>query len=103
MVEHRVISKLDAGCWIDGSRGWYGNVLVIRDAIEHGMVLTSQEKIDLYLYRTSNGQDSAGVIDQGDLVDRATEYLDSQAPEGYCFTWRDGELFLEEVEDENNV
>jgi hypothetical protein len=38
-----------------------------------------------------------GVTGQGELCDKATEYLDSLAPDGYAFNWDMGELSLLET------
>ncbi|HEX5522805.1 MAG TPA: hypothetical protein VFX53_05125 [Pedococcus sp.] len=97
-----------AGCWLEGSRGWTASGELVNIAARHGMPLSLDDRavVDAYLARadaitlsdgsTRDASDITGlVIDQGELADTALDYLNEHvAPEGYAFGWRDGEFFL---------
>ena len=94
------VEPSQAGCWIDGARGWSANYLVIEQAVEYGMVLSNEEINAVREYKVAHGNpENDWVTGQGDLADKASEHLDSLAPEGYQFIWRDGDFLLEAVED----
>lgn len=103
----------EAGCLIDEVRGLKDcNLAVIDMAIargwtpEDGFPRTSRirdayEDDEDYILDVEEGRiDIVDAIQgQDEIVDKATDYLNSIAPEGYIVYWRDGNLFLEKVEE----
>lgn len=99
------ITADQTGCWLDGHMGWHNHYRVVELAFAYGWQPTDraeiQEACDVYC--ASGGMKHADMfLDQGGLVDEATEYLDSIAPEGYYFDWDVGELCLVRSEDEES-
>lgn len=97
------ITKNDAGCWLDGHMGWHNHRRVVMIAHGLGMPLDADELklINDYQQDEENSVSTGDALDrgeavigQGGLVDKATEYLESQAPEGYHFEWDMGELSM---------
>jgi hypothetical protein len=105
------------GCWIEGSRGWTGSGYLVEIAQGHGMPLDADDDAIVTAYLTSTASitlttgetlDADGitgaVIDQGELTDRAQQWLNENiAPEGWAFGWCDGEFFLWPVATSDNV
>jgi hypothetical protein len=107
MTTQPKITPADAGTWLDGSQGWTNSYRVIDRAVAYGMAIDPDD--DMIRDAYADGADSvtlstgevldAGSIGeaisgQGELSDRATEYLESMAPDGYTFLWDTGELSL---------
>ena len=100
------IEPNNAGCWLDGHMGWHNHYRVIDVAFGWGWKPADEADVRVishaYEYQRetvtlASGEviDTAGaMLDQGGLVDSATEYLESIAPEGYTFEWDMGELSL---------
>lgn len=96
------------GCWIEGSRGWRGTGYLVQIAEEYGMRLSkddreivtsymqSADSVTLSTGETLDATEISGaVIDQGELADRAEQWLnDKVAPKGWAFGWVDGEFFF---------
>lgn len=89
------------GCWVDGSRGWYAMSLVVDAALARGMVLGEDDTAILVAYRAgdeclvlASGEEVdvvGSVVGQGELVDRALEWLNEHvAPVGWVFELEDG-------------
>lgn len=85
----------DAGCYVDGSWGQFGNAHLIYRAIEFGY--DNQQAIDLAMRHLA----TIGGLGEGefealiDLADDAERWLNEHAaPQGYQFGWYDGEFFL---------
>jgi hypothetical protein len=110
MVSNRLTieqAAKQAGCWLEGSRGWAASGELVNIAARHGMPLDDDDKalVAAYLARQESvtlpsGQhvgDVAGlVVDQGELADKAEAYLNEHvAPYGFEFGWHDGEFFLQ--------
>lgn len=113
-----------AGCWLDGHYGWTNHYRVVDRAQEWGFQIDADEQKLVDVYRLNDDEsevlkllladregdmptdadrrEAEGLIEdaadvmlgQGGLVDKATEYLDSLAPEGMAFYWDMGELSL---------
>lgn len=88
----------DAGCWIEGSRGWYGSQRLIEIAESYGFALSAEDRDAVDAYFASDDADGSAaeaVTGQGGIADDAEDYLNANvAPEGYSFGWHDGEFFL---------
>ena len=98
----------EAGVWLDRAWGWRNNYRVVDIAISYGFTLTEQERRDLAIYTdephlTIPEEVFAAVTDQGGLTDRATEFLNGHAPDGYTFVWGGGELSLMTTEEASYV
>lgn len=109
----------DAGCWLDGHQGWHNNYRVIDRAFEHGWKPNdypgdendTRAIRDAYATRAdsvtlpSSGEkvtadDFNGLmIDQGGIVECATDYLNTVAPPGFVVEWDMGELSLLDIAD----
>lgn len=85
-----------AGCWLDGHYGWHNTYRVVELAEEYGFPLEAWEHaaLDRYMDSDATDADTETVIGQGGLFDRATDYLNERAPEGFHFEWDMGELCL---------
>ena len=100
------IHESDAGCWLDGNQGWHNPYRAIYRAQQWGFTVTADDEEVIELYKRWHGGDMSAeeqkatdwaieaVSGQGGLCDKATEYLDSIAPEGFAFHWDAGELSL---------
>lgn len=89
------IGEERAGCWFEGSQGWQNSVRVIEAAESWGMKVTDAEHAAMDAYKADHGYDESESINgQGELSDRATEWLQSLAPTGYQFVWDTAELSL---------
>lgn len=96
------------GCWLEGSRGWRASGHLVEIAESHGMRLSKDDRAILAAYLDSAdsitlstgevldaGSIAGAVIDQGELTDRAEQWLnDKVAPKGWAFGWHDGEFFF---------
>ena len=90
----------EVGCMLSSGAGWHNNYYVVEIAKQYGMPMTVEDDNKVKAYIESGGETNADwMIDQGGLVDEATEYLDSMTAEGYTIHWHEGELFLSTVED----
>lgn len=88
------------GCWLDGHMGWHNAYRVIERAEEYGFKVTDEDRAEIEAYKESSGtSDSEAIIGQGELSDKATEWLEELAPKGYTFVWDMGELSLMSAED----
>jgi hypothetical protein len=87
------ITPADAGCWLEGSRGWRISADVVRLAADYGLGIDAADRGILRRYEAGDpdGEDSAAI---DAMADEATDYLDRLAPAGYGFEWIDGELFM---------
>lgn len=101
------ITSADAGTWLEGSQGWHNAYRVIWRAQEYGLVLSADdaaianayaEELESVTLSTGETLDAdtihVCVSGQGELSDRATEYLQSITQEGWIFEWDCGELYL---------
>lgn len=111
------ITPAEAGCWLDGHMGWHNHYRVVDLAFDYGWSPDDRDVIVAIrdAYAADPYRDTAEVITgplipetvhlgeavfgQGGLVDDATDYLQSLAPEGYWFEWDMGELCLVAIED----
>lgn len=95
------ITADQAGCWLESSNGWRNHFRAIDIAIECGMLVEGRDVVELERYRNGETDGCVGwMLDQGGLLDEATEYLSSRAPDGYLFEWVDGELFMSSIGEE---
>lgn len=79
------------GCWIDGTRGWQAQGIMVEIAADRGFPITRAERITLEQFMRGDGD----YNDIADIVDEAEAWLDEYvAPDGYYFVWIDGEFFL---------
>ncbi len=104
----------DAGCWIDGHWGQYATARLIEIAAAHGWAddctydydkpgvedeRTATELASAHL-ASIGPSSSAGITDSEheyliEASDAAEEWLNQHvAPEGFSFSWYDGEFFL---------
>ncbi len=90
-----------AGTWLDGHMGWHNAYRVIDVAETYGFIVPEEYRDALTAYRHSaNGvenltDDQWGAVNgQGELSDKATDYLNERAPEGFEFVWDAGEFSL---------
>lgn len=102
-MEIRFTSK-DIGTHLDGAHGWHNNYAVVDLAMEHGMELDAEERADLEAYRKDQGHGShnpdgvpGALLNQGGLVDKATNFLESVTEDGLSWEWDAGELSLAPV------
>jgi hypothetical protein len=107
------ITSDQAGCWLDGHFGWHNSYRVAELAFEYGWNPEDRPDveriIDVYKSRDVFGpadkysdQEIDDACEQiNDVVEEATDYLQSLAPAGYVFEWDCGELCLWRAEDEN--
>lgn len=95
----------DRGVHLDGAHGWHNNYRVVDMALSYGMILDERDHADLAAYKAGDASDEANgaVIDQGGLVDQATEFLDEITEPGSSWEWDMGELSLVQDEDEEPV
>lgn len=114
-----------AGCWIEGSRGRYAVSCLVEIALGHGGYLRGSNRAattyartearhviraynageDVAKYRRKPRYGSSYTVTVEDVheavidyADKAEEFLDTLAPEGYSFGWIDGEFFLGSTE-----
>jgi len=97
----------DAGCWLDGHMGWHNTYRVVECAMNFGMELDIGEQYIMKCYHDSDFFEPFTDLGENDLweaaielSDKATDYLQSLAPEGYVFEWDMGELSLIQEEEE---
>lgn len=92
------ITETDAGTWLDGRWGWHNGYRAVQSAVHYGFeipeeyregwdALMETDPIDHDMWCDINGDDGA-------LVDKATEFLQEKAPEGFVFRWDAGDLSL---------
>ena len=100
----------EAGCWLEGSRGWYAKATLVRIASARGMPLSEDDYALLDAYES--GYISEITLSTGERVDpvecvagqvgmaeEAKSWLnDNVAPDGYYFGWHDGEFFLQSLD-----
>lgn len=107
------ITAADAGTWLDGHMGWHNHYRAIDRAVSYGMPYSADDDAirDAYADEAESvtladgevlDQDSVAeaILGQGELLDKATDYLQSLAPKGYAFIWDMGELSLSQVNDD---
>lgn len=96
------------GCWLEGHHGWHNTYEVIGLAQKRGFQLDAEDEAYIQKWKRWRGgdmshlesvtfedEDGSDWMDgQGGLVEKATEYLDSLAPDGFAFNWDMGELSL---------
>ena len=104
---HITISPADTGCWLDEHLGWYNIFRCVELAINNGMNLTeAEDAIVEQIFKAYVQEDKSLNPEYGmsEIVDKATDYLSTIAPEGYHFEWFNGGLFMweDEKEDEDN-
>jgi hypothetical protein len=88
----------DAGCWVDGVRGWHALAYMVVNLATHrcGYPLSDEDRAMVELY-------DAGQRDLTDevheIADEAEAWLNEHvAPDGYTFLWIDGDFCL--IDDE---
>ena len=83
----------DIGCWVDGVRGIYAGQYAIEIAQSEGFEIPKDfGQYDCY-------SDSP---DYDDLVDCATEYLNSLCDDSVYFAWIEGDLMLIRVNEDQD-
>lgn len=117
------ITADDAGCWVDGSRGWQATGRLVEIALGYEGFLRGSSRRETVYARTEArhvldafmaSEDTVKfrrrvrrhsytvtvedvqelVINQGGYADMAEDFLNTLAPEGYSFGWHDGDFFL---------
>lgn len=91
-----------AGTWLSGHMGWHNGYRAVMRAEEYGFTVPEawQEDWQVFMktWRSDNGPDHDAWDDvhgdDGEIVDKATEFLCLRAPEGHTFVWDAGELSL---------
>ena len=89
----------EAGCLIAGHHGWRAMPASIYLAADLGFPLSEGDRVlvDLYV----NGATDDYIIDNvNGLADDAEEWLNDHCPDGWCFTWKNGEFFLQPIEED---
>jgi hypothetical protein len=86
-----------AGCWLDGHHGWHNSYRVVDMAVNHGFTVPKEWREDLEIFRSGLSVET----DIEELSDKATEYLQKLAPEGYSFVWDACELTLTAYTDDD--
>lgn len=82
----------DAGCWVDGVRGYHALVRMVDIAEQHGYPLSEGDRDMVERYDTGS-TDHDSVIHT--IADEAESWLnDNVAPDGYSFGWHDGDFML---------
>lgn len=98
LVKGRRFLPGDAGCYLDGHMGWHNTYRVVDLATESGWTVPTDYVTALADYRENGymaeGDSIDAMMDQGGLVEQATDYLNSLAPDGYVFLWDMGEFAL---------
>jgi hypothetical protein len=99
----REMTAADAGTWLDGWHGWTNGYRAVERAVEWGWEIP-EEYADGWRDFTENHHGDHDVWaelngDDGAFVDKATEYLQESAPEGYVFRWDDGLSMLPDWSD----
>lgn len=96
----------EPGVYLDGNQGWHNHYRAVDLAVNAGMALSDEDRANLEAYRKDDGylMDSAdapgAITDQGGLVDRATEYLETVTAPGLVWEWDAGELSLSRLQHE---
>lgn len=103
-VTWKFFGDFDKAVYLSGNYGWHNNYSVVWLAYEWGMDLDSAEKSLLRAYQNSHGEKfsyetESNYISIDELVDRATDYLQSVTEEGLAWEWDAGELSLVDVTD----
>jgi hypothetical protein len=88
-----------AGPWLDGNQGWHNHYRVVDIAQSYGwkgLDEWADGERTVARYRTNEWTDNdhESMLGQGGIVDEATEYLETLAPDGHHFEWSMGELSL---------
>jgi hypothetical protein len=95
------------GTWLEGSFGWHNSYRVVDRAIEFGFEVPADYADDLRRYRDQDYADLSeddkvtaeeAIVGQGELADKATDFLNEKAPEDYGFEWDMGELSFRALE-----
>lgn len=104
------LSPADAGCWVDGHWGQYAVARMTQIAGQGGY--DSQRILDLadrHLASQTTGDTGLTPDESEELMDAsdsAEQWMNEHlAPEGYLFSWEDGEFWLlsQEEWDQINV
>jgi hypothetical protein len=81
----------DAGCWVEGSRGWRGLSYMVSRAEEWGYPLSTEDREAIEAYHEGDGD----LVIAGEIASEAETWLnDHVSPDGYSFGWHDGEFML---------
>lgn len=91
------IEESEAGCWLDGNQGWNNTWRVIERAENYGFKVSDEDRALIEKYKETSGTDEDAhevISGQGELSDKATEWLEELAPNGFTFVWDAGELSL---------
>lgn len=93
MTETRTMTEADAGTWLDGFHGWTNGYRAVERAVEWGWKIPEEYAEGWAAFQANYGDsdlwhDANG--DDGGFVDKATDYLQEIAPEGFVFRWDDG-------------
>lgn len=94
------ITAADAGTWLEGSQGWHNEYRVVDRAEEYGFKVDECDRRVLTIFRespTRHDEQAPGWGDgytvseaAGEISERASNYLNDQAPDGYSFVREDG-------------
>lgn len=102
---HNKITQDMAGCWLDGHFGWHNTYRVIGIARAYGFTVGFDDMalVERYSHEGESGDETGLEYAQAveEIADDATDYLNTLAPEGYCFEWDAGELMLWKGEPED--
>lgn len=92
-------SWYETGCIFDGVHGRYNLPRLVYLANAEGMVLPEVDRNTLLRY--TEGLDDPGDAEAVDWLALAAEqFLNDLLPEGYAFTWHDGDFRLDPVADD---
>lgn len=103
------ISEELAGCWLDGHFGYHNAYRVVDRAKEYGFKVPEEYRSVMDKYH-ENGDETGfesmlteeeweAIHGQGELSEKATNWLEELAPKGYVFVWDAGEFSLMNEED----
>ena len=83
----------NAGCWVDGARGWAAPIHMVDIAVERGWPITDEDQEILDLVKDRRGDCDRETWQE--LCDDVESWLnDHVAPEGFSFGWHDGDFVL---------
>ena len=87
------LTKLSAGCWVDGSRGHYAAPYMVTLAVDRGYPITEEDQELITAYLAGETFDPEGAVVE--IADEAEAWLNEHmAPAGYLFGWSDGDFML---------
>lgn len=85
----------DAGCWVDGARGYHALAFMVVNLADHrcGYPLSDEDRETVEKYDA--GDEVTSLEEVIEIADEAEAWMNEHvAPEGYTFLWLDGDFVL---------